>query len=161
VATVEDFTRTQRLASARIVQGLGRITAANGAFTATATASVPAVANARGGVAGRAREAVRLVGPSIEAIERSLEEETPEIMAAVAELSQNWEEHKQLWDTLGPGDLPVVLEAKESVTYLRDALVSARESDGLSGSCWRTSPASVQKRLLRLGGLSPAFKAFG
>jgi hypothetical protein len=69
------------------------------------------------------------VGPSIEAIERSLEEETPETMAAVADLSQNWEEHEQLWDTLVPGDLPVVLEAEKSVTYLGDALVSARESD--------------------------------
>lgn len=101
MATVEDFTRRHRLASARIVEGLGRVQSAKEDFTATVMRSVPAVVNAPGDEAGRAREAVRLVGPSIEAIEWSLEEQTPEIMAAVAELSQNWEEHKRLWDSLG------------------------------------------------------------
>lgn len=130
MATVEDFTRRQRLASVRIVEGLGRIQSAKEDFTDTVMGSVAAVVNAPGDEAGRAREAVRLVGPSIEAIERSLEEQTPEIMAAVAELSQNWEEHKRLWDTLGPSHLPVVLETRESVTELRDAIADARESDG-------------------------------
>jgi hypothetical protein len=117
------------LASARIVEGLGRIGAAKENFAETVMQSVDAVVNAPGGEAGRAREAVRLVGPSIEAIDRSLEEETPEIMAAVAELSHNWEEHEGLWDALGPGDLPVALEAEGSIAELREALVNARESD--------------------------------
>lgn len=129
MATVDDCMRRQRLASARIVEGLGRVAAAKTEFTKTVMQSLAAVANAPGGEAGRAREAVRLVGPLIEAIERSLEEETPEIMAAVAELSQNWDEHEGLWEPLGPADLPVVLEAEDSVTELRDALRNARESD--------------------------------
>lgn len=130
VATAEDFTRRQQLASARIVKGLGGIRAAKENFTERVMRSVAAVVNSSENKAGRAGEAVRLVGPSIEAIELSLEEETPEIMAAVAELSENWEEHRRLWDTLAPSDMPVVLEAEESVTELRDALADARESDG-------------------------------
>jgi hypothetical protein len=129
VPSVDDFIQRQRAASDRIVAGLGRIAQAKGNFTRTVLQSVGAVVNAPGGEAGRAREAVRLVGPSIEAIERALEAETPEIMAAVAELSDNWQEHERIWDDLGPEDLKVATEAERSVRALREAIGNARESD--------------------------------
>jgi hypothetical protein len=134
VASVEDFMQRQRAASARIGAGLGRIAQIKDDFTRTALPSVGAVVSAPGDEAGRAREAVRLIGPSIEAIERALEAETPGIMAAVAELSENSQEHERIWDDLGPEDLQVAIEGERSISgHSGGARERARERSDVQG----------------------------
>ena len=56
----------------------------------------------------RIREGVRLVRPKIERYERTVRTATPILLAAVAELSENWADHRSLWDDLQPADLPQV-----------------------------------------------------
>ena len=51
------------------------------------------------------------------------------MMAAVAELDENWKEHESLWDQLVPSDLPVVRDAEDSIAELRAAIANAGESD--------------------------------
>lgn len=125
---VGEFIRRQRAAALRIIRGLARIGETKEQFTRTTQESVAKVVAAPSR-AERARIAARAVGPALANVEAALEEQAPELLAAIAELSENWEEHQALWDSLQPADLPQVIEAEEAVSELREALVRARDSD--------------------------------
>jgi hypothetical protein len=129
MGSMDKFLRQQRDAAAKLVAAYVELGTGRQELIEAQLRAVERVNATTGGRQARGLAAVAEVQPAFNAGETQVRGKAREIHEAAAALSENWREHEQLWDELGPLDTAVIADTRTSWTEVGQAAANAERSD--------------------------------